>query len=152
MVNPMPYAPTETCLMNRRSLHRAVRRGFTLLEIMVVVTIIAVLATLVAPRVWNALAKSKTQAAQAEVRVLAQQIGLYMMDNNISRLPDDFELEVLTTGDNPYLNKKEDIIDPWNNTYVVVVPGEHNIDFDVMTYGADGEPGGEGEDVDVVNK
>ncbi|MCA9295184.1 MAG: type II secretion system protein GspG [Phycisphaerales bacterium] len=141
-----------SCCTRRRALARAARRGFTLLEIMVVVTIIAVLATLVAPRVWQALATSKSKAAQAEVRVLAQQIGLYMMDNNLSRLPDDFELEALTTGTNPYLNNKEDIIDPWNNPYVVIVPGEQNVDFDVMTYGADGEPGGEGEDMDVVNK
>lgn len=136
---------------SNRVMSRAARRGFTLLEIMVVVTIIAVLATLVAPRVWSALSSAKTNAAKTEVKAIATAIGMYMMDNGVSRLPDDFDLEVLVSGSNAQLNNMDDIIDPWDRPYLVVAPGEVNRDYDVMTYGADGEPGGEGEDQDVVH-
>jgi general secretion pathway protein G len=90
--------------------------------------------------------------AEAELRVLAKQVELYMMDNTLSVLPEDFTLASLLSGDGTYLRNKNDIVDPWNTMYVVIVPGVHNNDFDVMTYGADGAPGGEGEDMDVVNK
>ncbi|MEM7228099.1 MAG: type II secretion system protein GspG [Planctomycetota bacterium] len=135
---------------NTRRVRRAVRRGFTLLEIMVVVTIIALLATLVAPRVWKQLAGSKTKAAQTEVKALANIIGLYMLDNGGS-IDDDFELDALIEGDDPYLNGEDDIVDPWNRRYVVIIPGDKNPDFDVVSYGKDGEPGGEGENEDVFN-
>lgn len=130
---------------------RQQRRGFTLLEVIVVVTIIALLATLVAPRLWKQIGGAKQRIAQSEVSSIAQQVKLWMVDNGYSRLPDDFELEMLTEGSDPYL-AAEDLIDPWENPYVLVNPGEkHQADFDVMSYGANGERGGEGEDEDVVN-
>ena len=73
-----------------------------------------------------------------------------MADNGYSRLPDDFELEMLAEGDDPYLRSK-DLMDPWEREYILVNPGDENPDFDIKSYGADGEPGGEGEDADIVN-
>lgn len=131
--------------------HRAVRRGFTLLEVIVVVTIIALLATLVAPRLWKQIGGAKQRIAQSEVASIAQQVKLWMVDNGYSRLPDDFELTQLTQGNDPYMDD-EDLLDPWDTPYVLVNPGEKNsADFDIVSLGADGERGGEGEDADVVN-
>jgi len=133
-----------------RPLRRAARRGFTLLEIIVVVTIIGLLAAVVAPRLMGNIGKAKTNIAQREVAQIAQEIQIWMADNGMSRLPDDFDLAILTEGDSRTLNP-EDIVDPWERQYVVIIPGEKNVDFDVISYGADGQPGGEGEDQDVVH-
>jgi len=129
---------------------RPIRRAFTLLEIIVVVTIIALLATLVAPRLLGNIGKAKTKKATADVASLSQQVSLWMADNGYSRLPDDFDLTVLTTGEDAVLAAKY-IVDPWGNPYILLNPGDENPDFDVVSYGADGEPGGEGEDEDIVN-
>ena len=126
------------------------RRAFTLLEVIVVVTIIALLATMVAPRVWKHIGESKVNVAQAEVAHLAEQVQLWMVGNGYSRLPDDFELDMLAEGDDPFLRAK-DLLDPWDRPYILRNPGEENFDFDITSYGADGEPGGEGENTDVVN-
>ncbi len=130
--------------------HSFTRRGFTLLEVIVVVTIIALLATLVAPRLLSNIGKSKQSIAHSEVSSIAQQVRLWMVDNGYSRLPEEFELEALTEGDDPYLAKKH-LLDPWDRPFVLINPGEQNPDFDVVTYGADGEPGGDNEDADVWN-
>lgn len=134
----------------RQHQRRQVRRAFTLMEIIVVVTIIALLATLIAPRLLKNIGKSKQKVAQSEVASIAQQVQLWMLDNGQSRLRDDFELEQLTEGDDPSLRAK-DLIDPWENNYVLINPGEENLDFDIVSYGADGQSGGEGEDADIVN-
>lgn len=133
------------------SVVRATRRGFTLLEIIVVVTIIALLATLIAPRLIGRIGQAKAAVAKAEVNEIAKQVNLYCVDNGISRLGEDFELSILATGTNPYI-KAADLTDPWGREYVIIIPGERNPDFDVISYGADGAPGGEGEEQDIVNE
>ncbi len=134
----------------RHRFRRRGRRGFTLLEIIVVVTIIAMLATLVAPRLLSKIGTSKQKITQAEVASIAQQVNLWILDNGFSRLPDDFDLETLTEGDSATLSAK-DLNDPWDKPYILINPGEENPDFDIVSYGGDGEPGGEGEDEDIVN-
>jgi general secretion pathway protein G len=134
-----------------RTIRRSIRRGFTLMEIIVVVTIIALLATMVAPRVWRYIGSSKQKVAQAEVKELAKAVRMYCTDNGLSRPPADFELDMLLQGTDPYLNKRDDLVDPWGNDYIFVMPGQYNPDFDIVTYGRDGQPGGEGEDADVHN-
>ena len=136
---------------HNRPLTRAARRGFTLLEIIVVVTIIALLATLIAPRLLGRIGQAKTAVAKAEVNEIAKQVQLFCVDNGLTRPSDDFELGMLASGATPYL-KASDLTDPWGNGYVILVPGERNPDFDVVSYGADGQPGGEGENVDITNE
>ncbi len=132
----------------RRPARRLRRRAFTLLEIIVVVTIIALLATMVAPKVLRWVGSSKVKVAQAEVAKLAETVRLYLLDNNLSRPDQDMELDVLIEGDDPYLGKAEYLIDPWEHPYELVVPGEENIDFDIVSPGEDGELG---TDDDITN-
>jgi general secretion pathway protein G len=133
-----------------RLARRASRRAFTLLEVIVVVTIIALLAALVAPRVLGNIGKSKQKIAKSDVASVAQQVRIWMADRGMSRLPADFELDMLTEGADPLLDA-DDLVDPWEKPYVLVNPGDVNSDFDIVSYGANGEPGGDGEDADVVN-
>ncbi len=132
----------------RRPSRRLRRRAFTLLEIIVVVTIIALLATMVAPRVLKWLGKANVNVAQAEVAKLAETVRLYLLDNNLSRPDTDMELAVLLEGDDPYLEKAEYLNDPWDRPYEIVVPGEVNISFDIVSLGEDGELG---TDDDITN-
>ena len=126
------------------------RRGFTLLEVIVVVTIIALLATLVAPRLLGNIGRAKVRIAESDVASIAQQVSLWAADNGYEVPPEDFELSQLTEGDAPLLDA-EDLVDPWGNPYFIVIPPEHNHDFDVMCLGADGERGGDGKNADIVN-
>ena len=134
------------------------RRAFTLMEIIVVVTIIALLAGIIVPRMWSRVAGAKQAAAKNEVKLIAAQVITYMMDAGLSQLDDDFDLELLlATPDEgggsggPYLQKLDDLIDPWGNRYDIIIPGEVNFDFDIISYGADGQPGGEAEAEDITN-
>ncbi len=134
------------------------RRGFTLLEIIVVITIIAIIATLVAPKLLGQVGAAKTKAAKAEVSSIAQQVKLYLLDVGLSSPPDDFDLEVLllTPGEGggpngPYFEKADAVIDPWGHPYEIRVPGEVNYTFDIVSYGSDAQLGGESDAVDVTN-
>jgi len=127
------------------------RRGFSLIEVIVAVTIIAILAALVAPRLTRFLGQAKEKKAYADTQSLAQQVKLYMTEQGLSRPSDDFELDMLLEGDDPYLDNADQLIDPWGNRYVIVIPGEVNVDFDIVCYGSDGERGGEGDAADIVH-
>ena len=131
---------------NRR---RPARRAFSLIELIVAVTIMAILAALVVPRVnqWIGFTKGKTARADAET--IAQQVRMYMTAKGLSTLPSDFELAELAEGDQRLLNQNQ-LVDPWGNPYQIRVPGEINLDFDVFSLGADGQAGGEGDNADVV--
>lgn len=132
------------------TINRHLRRGFTLIEIIVVVTIIAILAGIIAPRILQNVGKAKVSRARSEAKQIAQLITTYMLDMQMSRIDDDFELEVLLLvpddggGPNgPYLQKRGALVDPWGNPYELRVPGDINYDFDVVSLGDDGEMGTE---------
>ena len=132
---------------NRRRLHP--RRGFSLLEVIIAVSIIALLATLVVPRLTKFLSGANENKAVAEVNSLANTVKLYMATETTGILDDDFQLELLLGGDDPYLNSPEDLIVPWGNAYVIYTSGDlMNQDFDVVSYGPDGNPGG---DDDIIH-
>jgi general secretion pathway protein G len=131
-------------------------RGFTLLELLVVMVIIGLLAGFVAPRYFSQVGKSQVKAARAQLDALDKALEQFRLD--AGRLPTTEEgLAVLNTAPpnltgwgGPYL-KKAVPNDPWGHPYVYAAPGTHNNDFDLSSLGKDGRPGGTGEDADVTN-
>jgi general secretion pathway protein G len=137
--------------------HRTVRHGFTLIEIIVVVMIIAVLATLIAPRLMSRVGTAKQTAARAKAATIAKTINLYVLDMGLSKPSDDFDLEILLLSPDdgggpqgPYLERADDIMDPWGNPFEIIVPGEINASFDIISLGEDGELGGEDVNADIT--
>ena len=137
--------------MRKPSIKLQRRRAFTLLEVIVAVTIVAILAAVIAPRVGRFVGQANDKKARAEASSLANQVRAYLVEAGLSRLTEDFELDVLTEGEDPYLTSKKDLLDPWGNAYIIVSPGRVHFDFDIMSYGVDGQPGGEGEAKDITH-
>ena len=125
--------------MRSHQLRKTARRGFTLLEVIIAVTIVALLAALVVPRLTKFLSQAHEDKAVAEVNTLATQVRLYITTETTGTLDRDFTLEVLLEGDDPYLDNENQLIDPWGNPYDIRVPGDVNRDFDVFSLGLDGE-------------
>ena len=128
--------------------------GFTLLELLVVLGIIAMLAGLVGPQVMKHMGESKVKAAKVQIEDLAQTLDMYKLDvgsyptseqglNALIENPGDVQ-----RWNGPYLRKAKVPLDPWNNEYRYTSPGEHG-KFDISSLGADGKEGGEGEDKDL---
>ncbi len=133
---------------SRHHRQRRRRRAFTLMEMIVVVTIIALLATVIVPRLWQHVGTASVSAAKAEVNAIASQVATYLIDTGGAALNDDFDLSLLLLAPDdgggphgPYLQKRDDLVDPWENDYILRVPGEVNYDFDVVSMGPDGELG-----------
>ncbi len=139
---------------NQSVRRRSSRAGFTLIEMIVVVIIIAVLATAIGPALFKRIGQSKHSVALANASSVAQAVNLYQMDNGA--LPDPSNMAVLCArpsspdAKGPWLNNCDDLKDPWGRNFILVVPGQKNANFDIVSYGADGKPGGSGEDEDVI--
>lgn len=142
---------------NQQKLNRTFRRGFTLLEIIVVVMIIAVLATLIAPKLLSRVGSAKHSAAKSKASAIAQAVELYHLEMGLSKVSDDFDLELLLLPQEdggapggPFLQKTDDLIDPWGNPFEILVPGNVNYSYDIISWGEDGEAGGEDINEDVT--
>jgi len=130
-------------------------RGFTLLELLVVMVIIGLLTGFVAPRYFAQVGKSQVKVARAQIDALDKALDEFRLD--MGRYPTSEEgLAVLVTPvtnepnwGGPYL-KKGVPVDPWGRPYLYQQPGSHS-DFDLQSYGKDGRPGGTGEDADITN-
>ena len=141
----------------RRGLRR--RRGFTLIEILVVIVVIAILATLVAPNVFQHVGSAKSATAKSQIEMLSTTLDAYRLSNGsyptteqgLQALWERPSIDPPVNWAGPYLRKPVPL-DPWNNAYIYVFPGQQNPNgFDLFSYGADGLPGGEGENADVVS-
>lgn len=127
------------------------QRAFTLVELMVVVVILGILATIVTVSVNDYLVKGKQTAAKAEIARISEALNLFYLDHD--RYPDNDEgLAALkqTTPQHPQGILQGDLLDPWGRLYVYVYPGVHGV-FDLLSLGADGQEGGTGADTDVVS-
>ena len=130
--------------------------GFTLLELMVVLIILAIVATFAVPQVMKYLGSAKSKAAVIQISNLATVLDLYQLETG--RLPTTSEgLAALVERppsaeiwNGPYIKKQESLIDPWGREYEYRAPGEHGA-YDLFSLGADAAEGGEGEDEDVAN-
>ena len=136
------------------------RSGFTLIELMVVLVIIATLAAVIAPAVFRNVGDSKTTAARSQIEMFAMALGAYRLDNDGFPATEQ-GLEALrsspTNGDaprrwrGPYVSKVL-APDPWGRAWIYVSPGRANPEsFDVYSFGRDGKIGGEGEDADITS-
>lgn len=131
-------------------------RAFTLLELMVVLLILALLASIAAPRVTKYLRKAKSETAKIQVDALSAAVESFHLD--VGRFPTNDEgLKALivrpagsTEWDGPYVKKQDSLIDPWGHPYVYKAPGR-TMEFDLYTLGADGRDGGEGDARDIGN-
>ncbi len=130
--------------------------GFTLIELLVVLVILGLLAGLVAPRVIHYLSTSKTQTAHLQIKDLESALDLYRLD--VGGYPTSQQgLQALVADPGsipgwhgPYLKSGKVPKDPWNRDFIYTSPGKHGA-FDIESYGADGQPGGDGENQDVTS-
>lgn len=131
-------------------------RGFTLLELLVVVVIIGLLAAFVAPKYFGQIGRSKTQIARAQIESFEKAMDQYRIDTG--RYPDTSQGLIAlvvqpsnaTNWHGPYL-KKSIPYDPWGKAYVFASPGDKGREYEISSLGADGKTGGADEDADVVS-
>ena len=139
-----------------KGIHKKATAGFTLVELLVVLAILALLAGLVGPRVLNQLGGAKSKSAAVQINDLESALELYKLD--VGRFPNNEDgLQALVRQpstaigwNGPYLRKNEVPADPWGQAYIYRFPGERG-EYDIISMGADGTPGGEGENADVSN-
>lgn len=146
--------------MNTKA-HRRARRGFTIAEIIVVVIIIGVLAAIIVPRLTSRVGQSRVTVAKANAKAIEGALEGMIQDTQwtptsgvdlasvLMVCPPEVRAE---SWKGPYFKNADQLKDPWGNQFVLVVPGVVNADFDIVSYGADGRPGGDGDNADIVAK
>ena len=135
---------------------RAGSRGFTLIELVIVLALIGGILAMVGPRIWQSMGRANTQIAKSAMHQIEGTLELYKLDNG--RYPSTSEgLQALlkapsgaSNWNGPYVKDEAQLKDPWGREFKYTSPGE-KAGFDIMTYGADGKEGGEGENKDLRN-
>ncbi len=147
---------TRSLRQARKAVPRHGERGFTLVEIIVVITIMALIMTLVGPRVLNYLSESKVKAAKIQIESLASALDLYFLDTG--QYPSNAEgLNALVQRpgsspgwNGPYLRGTIVPNDPWGRPYIFRAPGLQS-SYDIVSYGSDGQEGGSGVAADIIS-
>lgn len=150
----MLFRAIRTNKRGRSSRHG--ERGFTLVEILVVITIIGLIMALVGPRVLNYLGEAKVKAAKIQIESFSSTLDLFYLDTG--RYPSTTEgLAALVqrpggvqAWNGPYLKGAMIPNDPWGHPYIYRLPGEHGV-YDIVSYGSDGQEGGTGTAADVTS-
>jgi general secretion pathway protein G len=148
--------------MQKRELRMRRRNGrgraFTIVEVIVIVVILGIIAAVVAPRLLNKVGDSKRSVAKSNAAAISMAMQNYALDCGmpepgspitiLMERPSNVE-EGVWKG--PYMNNEDELRDPWGNYFILVVPGNFNVDYDIVSYGKNGQPGGEGEDEDIIH-
>jgi len=151
----MRHSETQTGSARRRLSRRRAQRGFTLVEMLVVITIIGLIMSLVGPRVLNYLSESKVKAARIQIQSFASALDLFYLD--AGRYPSSSEGLValvkpaagLAAWNGPYQKGGAVPNDPWGKPYLYRSPGERSA-YEIVSYGADGQEGGTGPAADIT--
>jgi general secretion pathway protein G len=140
----------ESSIINQQS---SIRRGFTLIELMIVVVILGVLATMVMPKILDKPEQARRTKAKVDIRGIQSALAMFKTDTG--RFPTTSEgLQALVAnpgirgyGQEGYLERVP--LDSWGNKYIYLSPGVHHKDYDLVSYGKDGEQGGTGDNADI---
>ncbi len=146
------FVPKKTARRHRRP----GERGFTLVELLVVLVILGLIMSFAAPQVFKYLGSAKTDSAGIQIERLSTALDLYRLE--VGRYPtssDGMEALLEEPADapgwnGPYIRKPDALIDPWGQAYEYLSPGEHG-EYDLFSLGRDGTDGGDGEDEDVTS-
>jgi len=159
-VHCLPKQPMTLHSLRASNKQRRRRRaGFTLIEILVVIVVIAILATLVAPNIFQHVGAAKSATAKSQIEMLGAALDAYRLDNGkyptteqgLGALWEKPTIDPPVNWRAPYLRKPVPE-DPWGRPYVYIFPGQVNTQgYDLVSYGQDGKPGGEGEDADILS-
>jgi general secretion pathway protein G len=127
------------------------RSGFTLIELIVVIALVAVLAAVVAPNLLGKATEANRKSTGIQIEKVANAVELYRLETG--RYPEELidlvkKPQGVERWNGPYIRKQSQLKDPWGNDLVLRRPGE-NGPFDIVSYGADGQAGGEGDDADI---
>lgn len=126
-------------------------RGFTLIELLIVMVILGLLASLVAPTMFSKVDSSKRNTAVAQMQMLTTSLDAFRLD--VGRYPDTLD-ELLRSDkrgwDGPYL-PRDLPLDPWGNPYIYRIPGQQGA-YDLLSFGGDGREGGEGDNADIIGR
>lgn len=127
-------------------------KGFTLIELLIVIVIIGLLASLVAPTMFSKVSSSQRSTAAAQMQMFETALDTYRLDNGTyPQTLEELRKSDKPTWDGPYMPK--DIpLDPWGNPYVYKTPGEDGNPYFLASYGSDGQPGGTGDAEDIAHK
>lgn len=127
-------------------------RGFTMIELLIVIVILGLLASLVAPKMFSKVGSSQRSTAAAQMQMLETSLDTFRLD--LGKYPqklDDLRKSTGTRWDGPYL-PKDVPLDPWGNPYVYLTPGENGNPYTLSSYAADGQPGGTDDNADIVHQ
>lgn len=138
---------------NRRN-HKA----FTLIELLVVIVIIGVLAGTVGLNLLSRVGDSRVAKAKSSADQIVSAVEMFLLDHTAAMGGETMELSFLVERPSfvdqanwqPYIANAERLNDPWGNRFIIRMPGEVNARYDIISYGADGQPGGEGENADII--
>lgn len=138
--------------MKRTANHRRARRAMTLVEVLAVVIILSLIAGTLLVGFSSTFGRAKTELAKTGIGIVVGKVELYRIEKGAFPT-NDVGLKALTDGlatpASSYFLAKDKLLDPWGREFLYVSPGPNQFPFEVITYGADGQPGGTGEDADV---
>jgi general secretion pathway protein G len=136
-------------------------KGFTLIELMIVVVILGILATLLIPRIMERPEEARRMKAKVDIKTLESALKLYKLDNGTYPTTEQGLLALIKKPESApipkqwkeggYIEEKSVPKDPWDNPYYYISPAPDGRDYSITSYGADGEPGGTGKNADVSN-